>query len=277
MSDEQTAAETADSTETVQSITRALAVIKVFGQGSTAGMPLSEIASRTGLAPATARRVVRTLQEHGYVEAVERRFRLTTKILELGYSYLSSLRFVDLCVPRLEDLVAELGESASVAILEGPNILYVARVTKRRLLTMEISVGTRLPAHATSMGRVLLADLEPAELERFLAGHELARYTEFTEVDRGELGEQLRVDRERGWSIVDQEFDISVRSIAVPIRRGDGAVVAAMGVVSPPGRLDADEIAPRFLEPLRRAADSVSNDLARIERLAATVLDPRIG
>jgi IclR family pca regulon transcriptional regulator len=262
--------------ETVQSISRALSVIKCFGEGTIDGLSLSEVAELTDLAPATARRILRTLQEHGYVEVRGRNYRLTTKILELGHAFVASLRFVDLCLPKMHELVAELQESVSVSVLDGEDILYIARVPKRRLLTMTISVGTRLPAHATSMGRVLLANLSEDELSAFLRETTFRRYTLGTVVEKKQFQRELSRVREQGWALVDQELELGVRSIAAPIVRGNGEVIAAMSVVSHPDRTDIDDMVTTFLPALQEAARRVSEDLANVERLAATGLDPRM-
>src|SRR3954470_24419651 len=195
----------------VQSLARGLAVIRAFDADRPV-MTLTEVAGRTGLTRATARRVLHTLVELGYVRTDGKTFALTAKVLQLGYAYLSGLSLPQLAQPHLEELSLELGESTSAAVLEGTDIAYIARVSTRRIMTVGITVGTRFPAYATSMGRVLLAALPPAELDARLGA--LEPLTDRTVADQDTLRDVLGDVRAAGYCLVDQELEDGLRSVA---------------------------------------------------------------
>jgi IclR family pca regulon transcriptional regulator len=184
-------------------------------------------------------------------------------VLELGYAYLSSMRLPDVARPHLEALTAAVHESSSVAVLDGGEILYVARVATERIMTVAISVGTRFPAHATSMGRVLLAALPPEQRAEHLARTPPAPLTRFTVTDPARLGEVLEGVTEAGWALVDQELEEGLRSIAVPVHDRDGQVVAAMNVSSSPHRCTREAMVAELLPPLRATVREVEADLRR--------------
>ncbi len=215
--------------EYVQSLARGLSVIRAF-DADHPEMTLSAVARATGLTRAAARRFLLTLAELGYVHTDSRVFRLTPRVLELGYSYLSSLTLPDVAEPHLERLVADVHESASVSVLDGHEIAYVARVATSRIMTVAITIGTRFPAYCTSMGRVMLAALIPDALDSFLADADLAPRTRKTITDPYLLRAELARIRGRGWAIVDQELEEGLRSVAVPIHGRDGEVIAAANV-----------------------------------------------
>ncbi|HEY3924343.1 MAG TPA: IclR family transcriptional regulator C-terminal domain-containing protein [Acidothermaceae bacterium] len=244
----------------VQSLQRGLAVIRVFG-ADRPEMTLSDVARETGLTRAAARRFLLTLVDLEYARTDGRLFSLTARVLELGYSYLSSLPVSDVAAPHLERLVAEVRESSSVSVLDGTDIVYVARIPTSRIMTVAISVGTRFPAHATSMGRVMLADLDEAELERHLPGQKLTPYTSHTVTSEKELRAELVRVRTKGWSIVDQELEDGLRSVAVPIRDRGGRVVAAANVSSHASRASLQKIRTTFLPKLLEAAAAIEADL----------------
>ena len=245
----------------VQSLERGLEVIRALslpGQGRT----LSDVARDTGLTRASARRFLLTLEQLGYVRADDRRFALTPRVLELGYAFLSSLTLPQIAQPHLRELVERVHESSSVSVLDGADIVYVAREPTQRIMTVAISVGTRFPVHATSMGRVLLAGLGDAELATFLETAPLQALTAATVTDKDRLrAEVLRV-RRQGWALVDQELEDGLRSIAVPIHSSAGAVVAAINLSTHASRRTPAGIRRELLPRLREAAAAIEADLA---------------
>lgn len=256
----------------VQSLARGLAVIKAF-DADTPRLTLSDVARATGLTRAAARRFLLTLADLGYVRSDGRWFTLTPRVLELGYAYLSSQTLPEIAEPHLERLVAEVHESSSVSVLDGSDIVYVARVATARIMTVAITVGTRFPAHATSMGRVLLAGLSDTELNRRLESQELVARTARTITDRARLRDELRRVRRQGHAIVDQELEEGLRSVAVPIRDTTGSVVAAANLSTHSSRTSLEEIRKRLVPALRETADHIEADL----RLAAPARAARPG
>jgi IclR family transcriptional regulator, pca regulon regulatory protein len=246
-------------TDYVQSLDRGLAVVRAF-DADHPELTLSDVARTTGLTRAAARRFLLTLVELGYVRSDGKLFALQPRVLELGYSYLSSLRMPDVAQPHLEALVAEVHESSSMSVLDGRDIVYVARVPTRRIMTVGITVGTRFPAYATSMGRVLLADLDPEALDRYLAHTELRALTPRTTVDEGQLRAQLARVVSAGYALVDQELEIGLRSIAVPVRRR-GRAVAAINVSTHVGHVSAETARRELLPRLQSTADAIATDL----------------
>ena len=244
----------------VQSLARGLSVIRAF-DADHPEMTLSEIARRTGLTRATSRRFLLTLVELGYVKTDGRLFSLTAKILELGFSYLSSLSLPEIAQPHLEQLATSIHESTSASVLDGADIVYVARVPTRRIMSVRINIGTRFPAFATSMGRVLLAGLTPAELDAHLTSLDFEGLTTHTITSRSALLHELARVREQGWAIIDQELEEGLRSIAVPIRHSAGTVIAAINVSTTTTSHTLESIHERFLPPLQLAAERISNDL----------------
>jgi IclR family pca regulon transcriptional regulator len=253
------------STDFVQSLERGLSVIRAFDDEHPE-LTLSEVAQRTDLTRAAARRFLLTLQQIGYVRSDGKRFALRPRILELGYAYLSSLALPEVAMPHLEQLVAEVQMSSSVSVLDGPDIVYVARVMTRRIMSVNINVGTRLPAVSTSMGRVLLAGLDDAELDAFLDAVELIPNTPMTLVDRGAVRDAVHAVREAGWAFVDQELELGLRSVAAPIRDAQGRTIAAMNVSLPAMAVSAEDVVSRFLEPLQRHAQATEADFRVVDR-----------
>ena len=193
-------------TDFVQSLDRGLAVIRCFSS-ERPSLTLSEVAERTGLTRAAARRFLLTLQELGYVGSTGRQFSLRPRVLALGYAYLSSFSVAQIAQPHLEDLAEELHESCSVSVLDGDDIVYVARASANRIMTIALTVGTRLPPYPTSMGRVLLAWLPEAELDAHLSRITLHKLTEHTVTDPAQLRQILAQVRAQGWAAVDQELE----------------------------------------------------------------------
>jgi len=245
----------------VQSLERGLEVIRALSLPGP-GRTLSDVARDTGLTRASARRFLLTLEQLGYVRADDRRFALTPRVLELGYAFLSSLTLPQIAQPHLRELVERVHESSSVSVLDGADIVYVAREPTQRIMTVAISVGTRFPVHATSMGRVLLAGLGDAELAALLDTAPLRALTAATVTDKDRLrAEVLRV-RRQGWALVDQELEDGLRSIAVPIHSSAGAVVAAMNLSTHASRRTPAGIRRELLPRLREAAAAIEADLA---------------
>src|SRR5213592_1682348 len=215
----------------VQSLERGLSVIIAFSRDAPA-LTLTEIAERTGLTRAAARRFLITLKDLDYVESDGRLFSLRPRVLQLGYSYLSSLPVWEVARPHLEALADQVRETTSASVLDGTDIVFVARVETKRIMSMTLGVGSRLPAWATAMGRVLLADLPPAQLDEYFDRVRLIPLSERTVTDRQELLKIIDEARTRGWTLVDQEVEEGVRSLAVPIRSPGGKAEAALTVCS---------------------------------------------
>lgn len=245
----------------VQSFARGLAVIRAFGPHSPR-MTLSEVAARTGLTRAGARRILLTLQTLGYVTVDGRHFALTPRILELGYAYLSATPLWDLALPYMEAVVAATGESCSVTVLDGHDVVYILRLASHRVMSINLSVGSRLPAWATAMGRVLLADLEPAALNEALEADRPA-YTRHTVTDAAALRRILAQVREQGYAIVQEELEPGLQSVAVPLRDRHGRAIAAMNVSGAANRYTTARMREEFLPPLRVAAAQIGEALRR--------------
>ncbi len=248
--------------ENLQSLERGLAVLQVFSS-ETPQLTLSDVARMAGTTRATARRILHTLASLGYMRVDGRLFSLTPRVLSLGWGYLSSLNLWDIAQPFMEELVEKTHESCSAATLDLPDVVYVARVPTRRIMTIALGVGSRLPAHATSMGRVLLADLPDTELDAFLASGRFESRTDRTTVEPDELRTQLGRVREQGWAMVDQELELGLRSIAAPVRGADGRVVAALNLAAAAPRVGLDELRGHFLPLLLQTAEQVSVAFAR--------------
>ncbi|MEU3628303.1 IclR family transcriptional regulator [Amycolatopsis coloradensis] len=245
----------------VQSLERGLAVIKAFNADA-AELTLSDVARSTGLTRAAARRFLLTLVDLGYVRTDGKYFSLTARVLELGYSYLSSLSLPEVAQPHLERLSAEVHESSSVSVLEGPDIVYVARVAVSRIMTVSIDVGTRFPAHATSMGHVLLADLEGDDLHGYLDAAKLEKLTARTLTRQKDLIAELERVYRQGYAMVDQELEEGLRSIAAPIRDRRGKVVAAVNLSTHASRTTPESVEQELLPSLLDTARAIETDLA---------------
>lgn len=245
----------------VQSLERGLAVIRAF-DAEKPELTLSDVARATGLTRAAARRFLHTLVELGYVRNDGRLFELRPRVLELGYSYLSSLSLPEVALPHMERLVEQVRESCSLSVLDVDEVVYVARVPTKRIMTVAISVGTRFPAYATSMGRVLLAHADAGWVDDYLSTVKMQSLTRRTVTDPDRLRGVLSRIRSQGFCLVDQELEEGLRSIAVPVRDGSGAVVAAMNVSAHISRGSAEVIRKELLPPLLDAAEAVAEDAA---------------
>lgn len=248
----------------VQSLERGLAVIRALSTPD--AQTLSDVARTTGLSRAAARRFLLTLEQLGYVRRADTRFTLTPQVLELGHAYLSSLTLPEVAQPHLVELVEQVHESSSVSVLDGGDVVYVARVPTRRIMTVAIDVGTRFPAHATSMGRVLLAGLDRAARAAVLDGVVLKPITPTTVTTRVALEQELDEVARRGYAIVDQELEIGLRSIAVPVHGQTGTVVAAVNLSVSAATTSVAQMRERLLDPLRQTAAAIERDMAMAGR-----------
>jgi IclR family pca regulon transcriptional regulator len=246
----------------VEALARGLDVLAGFGPTSRT-MSLSEVAERAGLARPTARRLLLTLEELGYVRAGPGGFSLTPKVLDLGTAYVGSLGLWDVARPHLEALVARTGESSSMAQLDGSDIVYVARVAVPKIIALRVEIGTRFPATQTSQGKVLLAALSPEALEAALAVPSRSGLPPYIGRSPGQLRDELIEVRARGWALADEELAPGVRSVAVPVRDRDGVVRAAMNVTVHAAETSTETLLHEHLPLLLRTAGDVSADWAR--------------
>jgi len=246
-----------ESGDYVSSFARGLEVIRAFTRAKPS-MTLSEVADRTDMHRAAARRFLLTLVREGYVETNGKYFRLRPKILELGFTALSSMDIWDVAQPVLNDLSEKLSESCFAAVLDGDSAVYVARAASRRVMNVGINVGSRVAAHAVSTGRVLLSGLSEHELDDYLAGVKLAKFTSNTVTSKVRLRSIIEETRRQGWSIVDQELEAGLRAISVPIRDRSGTIKAALNVCCPSARVTPDEMRTRVLTELMDAAQRIS-------------------
>jgi IclR family pca regulon transcriptional regulator len=247
----------------VQSFARGLAVLRSFGAEAPA-QTLSGAAARSNMTRAGARRILLTLQQLGYVEAEGRLFRLTPKVLELGFAYLSSQPVWRLAQPAMEDLVQDVHESCSAAVLDGDDIVYVLRVPANKIMAISLRVGSRLPAHCTSMGRVLLAGLPAPERRARVEKMKLASHTARTVTDPPQLLAVLEQVRRDGYALVHGELEEGLVSMAAPITNRAGRVIAAVNVSAHDQRIAPDEMRRRILPRLLEAAASI-NSLMRLQ------------
>lgn len=241
----------------VQSLARGLEVIRSFSAESPR-QTLTEVAERAGLTRAGARRILLTLQTLGYVHHDGRLFQLTPRMLDLGFAYLSSLPFWNLAEPVMEALVAEVKESCSAAVLDGTDIVYVLRVPTQKIMRINLGVGSRLPAYCTSMGRMLLAGLPEDELRKRLLDSQPVAHTQSTVVDIDDLMNRIAQVREQGWSLVDQELEEGLISMAAPIKDRQGQTLAALNISGQANRSNAQVMQDTMLGPLLSASQTIS-------------------
>lgn len=250
----------------VQSLARGLAVIRAF-DAEHPGLSLSDVARRADMPRAAARRFLRTLESLGYVRGPSTGsgtgslFSLTPRVLELGFSYLSSLELPAIVQPHLERLSREVDESVSAAVLDGTDVVYIARVPTRRIMTVRITIGTRFPAYATSMGRVQLAGMTDAAASAVLAASDLRSFTDRTVTDPAALLGELDRVRGQGWSLVDGELEPGLRSVAAPLHGRDGAVVAAVNVSTSATRDSVEDLTETYVPRLLETARAIDEEL----------------
>lgn len=246
-----------ESRDYVQSLARGLAVLRAF-DGAHVRLKLGDIAVRTDLSRAAARRLVLTLLHLGYVRSVDGEYALTPSVLELGFGYLGSLNLTDLAQPLLEDLARRVNQSSSMAMLDGQSIVYVLRVPGRRIMSVTLGVGARLPAFSASMGRVLLSGLSDVQLDRWLGECKPVKHTPHTVTDLHRLRRIVLDVRNQGYAYVEQELELGLCSIAVPVRNAEGRIATAINVSM-----------PYHPEASRQAIDTILPDLL----LTATAIE----
>jgi IclR family transcriptional regulator, pca regulon regulatory protein len=249
----------------VQSLERGFSVLKVFSADEPE-LTLTQVAQRCGLARSAARRFLLTLVDLGYAGVDGRHYYLRSRVLELGFTYLSSLALPEVARPHLAELSARLQRSTSLGILDGDDVVYVQRIAAKRILAVGIGVGTRLPAYLTSHGRVLLAALSDEALDAYLARLVLERRTTRTVRTPAQLRRRIREVRTRGWCMVDQELEEGVSSLAVPLRDVTGDVVASANVAVYSGAGAGTDLLETALEPLQETAAEIEQQL----RMAGT-------
>jgi len=245
--------------EFIEALARGLDVIRAFG-ADRPRLTLAEVATASDLARPTARRILLTLAELGYVRADGTVFSLTPRVLELGMAYVGALGLWDVARPHLRDLVAITGESSSISQLDGSDIVYVARVAVPKIIALRVEVGTRFPAVVCSQGKVLLAALDPADVPDVLAIPSRSGIVPHRTYRPAEVEPMLREVRARGWALADDELAPGIRSVAVPVRDGNGAVRAAMNVTVHSAETSVRTLLDQHLPPLREAASAVSAD-----------------
>ena len=246
----------------IEALARGLDVVKAFRAGRPS-MTLSEVAAEADLARPTARRVLLTLQQLGYVRGEAGGFTLTPRVLELGTSYVESLGLWDVARPHLERLVAQTGESSSIGQLDGSDIVYVARVAVPKLVTLSVTIGTRFPALQTSLGKVLLAALPDEQVDAVLAEPSRSGIRPLWTPTRAERVAALREVRARGWAMTDEQLAPGIRSVAAPLRDGAGTVVAALNVNAHARETSVETLVTEHVPPLLAASAEVSADFAR--------------
>ncbi len=254
----------------IEALARGLEVIAAFRPNRPA-MSLTEVAAATGLARPTARRILLTLEELGYVRAVDGGFSLTPRVLDLGVAYVRSAGLWDVARPHMERLVAGTNESSSIAQLDGSDIVYVARVSVPKIVGLSVQIGTRFPALPTSLGKVLLAALPVDELERVLAEPTRSGLVARWRPDRAERDAELREVRARGWALTDEQLALGIRSVAAPLRDGAGCVVASINVNVHAAETSVEHLRTAHLPLLLQVAGDISADFARLDAVPHVV------
>ncbi|KUL27869.1 IclR family transcriptional regulator domain-containing protein [Actinoplanes awajinensis] len=255
----------------IEALARGLDVLRAFRSG-TPSMTLSEIAGLTGLARPTVRRILITLETLGYVRGAGRGYALTPRVLDLGMAYVHSLSLWDVARPHMEKLVAQTGESTSMAQMDGSDIVYVARVAVPKIVTLAVTIGTRFPAAATSMGKVLLAALPPATVAGVVAEASRSGITPRRQPSPAELETALREVRAKGWALADQDLAPGIRSVATGVRDGEGRVVAALNVTVHAAETSVETLLDDHLPKLLRTAADIGHDLTRTAGIPATTV-----
>lgn len=244
----------------VNSLARGLTVLGSFEKGREK-MTLTEVASRTGLSRGTARRFLLTLHALGYLATDEKYYWLTHKVLRFGSSYLATFGLGEAALTHIRALTEQLEETSSMAILDEADIVYVARVEKQRIYSNLIEIGTHLPAHATSMGLVLLAALQEEEFEKWLTRHDLKKYTSNTVTDIKQFKAKIQQVREQGYAFNDGALELGVRSLSVPIYRRDDGVIAALNIATFASRMTGEEMISNYLPTMLETAKKIQFEL----------------
>lgn len=246
----------ANGTDFIASLGKGLSVIEAF-RAERPRLSISEVAGMTGLDRATARRCLLTLHELGYADYDGKFFTLTPRILRLGMGALAAMPLAQLVQPWLDQLSEQIGQSTSVAILDETEIVYIARAAQRRVMSIGLMPGSRLPAHCTSMGRVLLAGLPEADARARVEASDLTPRTAMSLTGPDEIMARIAEARTRGYCLIDQEVEIGLRSIAVPLHGARGRVVAALNTGVAAVQDDAQELVAAYLPPLLKAQDGL--------------------
>ncbi len=256
----------ADSKDYVTSLARGLAVIRCFDKDH-CRLSLTEVARQANLARATARRFLHTLHSLGYVETDGKLFWLSPKVLNLGFSYLSSQPLVELIQPYIREVSDQTSESCSVSVLDLPDIVYIARSLTQQIMSVSLHIGTRLPAVTTSMGRVLLAALPDKEIQKIIKKYNIEKYTKHTLTDNISILDEVLLARKQGYSIVNQELEIGLCSVSVPILDKAGKTQAAINISAQPQKMDKKRLKEVLIPNLQAAAEKISAVLPANEPL----------
>jgi len=263
-----TAGREANGPDFVEALARGLDVVRVLG-GSDGPQSLTDVATAAGLARPTARRLLVTLEALGYVRSRNGLYALTPRVLELGTAHVAQQGLWTILRPHMEGLVATTGESSSLAQLDGSDIVYVGRVAVPKIISLAVTIGTRFPALPTSLGKVLLADLPVDELEQVLATPSRSSVVPRWQPSRQERDAELATVRAQGWALTDEQLAPGIRSIAAPVRRADGRVVAAVNVTVHAAETPLSTVLEEHLPRLLRTAGTMSADVARHDTVPA--------
>jgi IclR family pca regulon transcriptional regulator len=257
--------------EFLTTLERGLSVLRAFSR-ERAEMTLSEVATVTNLSPAVARRCLHTLVELGYVAKREKRFLLTAEVMSFASAFLESMNLEQVVRPHLQEVRDSTGDSSSLAVFSDPDVLYLIHVSTNRMVRLAAGVGTRFPAHATSLGRILVAHRSDEEVAEYVAHTPLNRFTDKTIVDRKRLLQILKQARRNDYASIQDELDYGIVSVAVPIRSGSGEVVAAINCSTATSRVEPGEMLDTRLPVLRRAARAIEIELQRYPALVNSIL-----
>jgi IclR family pca regulon transcriptional regulator len=253
--------------EFVQSLERGLAVIRAFGSRRVS-LTITDVAEATGLTRATARRFLLTLSHMGYVRNDGRQYMLRPRVLELGYAYVSGIELPEAAAPFLDELVAQVDESTSIAVRAGDDIVYIAHDAPERMMTINVPIGGRDPLYCTALGRVLLAAEPAGEIDRYLESAELTAYTGATVTNAADLRRTLTHVAAEGYSLVEGELEDGLVALAVPLRDADGAVIAALNLCCYSLRTSPQELAGRGLPLLRKTAGGIEAEMRAATQLS---------
>ncbi len=249
-----------DNGDYVNALVRGLEVIRAFSR-TNSRMTLSEVAAETGLTRAAARRFLLTLVRERYAGKDGKYFMLTPKVLELGFSVLASMDITDVIQPIINELAEDIRESVFVTTFDQDSVIYIARASSQRVVSVGIAIGSRGPAHCLSTGRVLLAALPEADLESYFRTAKFVQFTEKTVTSRVKLREAIKEVKNQGWSIVDEEYEIGLRSISVPVQDRSGRTIAALNVCCPSSRWTIEDMRSKILLKLIETAQTISNGI----------------
>ncbi|WP_439101338.1 IclR family transcriptional regulator domain-containing protein [Congregibacter sp.] len=265
-----TAKSSVRNSEYLSTLERGLSVLRAFSR-ERPEMSLSEVAVVTELSPAVARRCLHTLVELGYVAKRDKRFLLTAEVMSFASAYLESMNLEQAVRPHLQDVRDETGDSSSLAVFSDPDVLYLIHVSTNRMVRLAAGVGTRFPAHATSLGRILLAHMPKERTRDYVANTPLTRFTDRTIVDRKRLAQILKQAAQNDYASVKDELDYGIVSVAVPVRAGNGDVIAAINCSTATSRVESDEMRDTRLPVLRRAARAIEIELQRYPVLVNSI------